>query len=48
MSGYKEAKAIEDWEDMMAKRRGKGLSGLFGRLMRRKSFLYDISFNAER
>ena len=33
-AGDKEAKAVEEWEDMMAKRRGKGLSGLFGRLMR--------------
>ncbi|NQE05304.1 hypothetical protein C5S32_05480 [ANME-1 cluster archaeon GoMg1] len=32
--GDKDAKAVEEWEDMMAKRRGKGLSGLFGRLMR--------------
>ncbi len=33
-TGDKEAKAVEGWEDMMAKRRRKGLSGLFGRLMR--------------
>ncbi len=33
-TGDKDAKAVEEWEDMMAKRRGKGLSGLFGRLMR--------------
>jgi len=33
-TGDKEAKAVEEWEDMMAKRRGKGLSGLFGWLMR--------------
>jgi len=33
-TGDKDAKAIEEWEDMMAKRRGKGMSGLFGRLMR--------------
>ena len=32
--GDKEAKAVEEREDMMAKRGGKGLSGLFGRLMR--------------
>jgi len=33
-TGDKDAKAVEEWEDMMAKRRGKGLSGLFWRLMR--------------
>jgi Zn-finger nucleic acid-binding protein len=33
-TGDKDAKAVEEWEDMMAKRRVKGLSGLFGRLMR--------------
>ncbi|MBC8520885.1 MAG: zf-TFIIB domain-containing protein [Methanomicrobia archaeon] len=33
-TGDKEKKAVEEWEEMMAKRRGKGLSGLFGRLMR--------------
>ena len=33
-TGDKEAKAVEEWEDRRAKRRGKGLSGLFGRLMR--------------
>lgn len=33
-TGDKEEKAVEEWEDMMAKRRGKGLSSLFGRLMR--------------
>lgn len=32
--GDKEAKAVEEWEDMMAKRRSKGLNSLFGRLMR--------------
>ena len=32
-TGDKEAKAVEEWEDMMAKRGGKGLSGLFGRLL---------------
>ncbi|MGB7532388.1 MAG: zf-TFIIB domain-containing protein [Halobacteriota archaeon] len=32
--GDKDAKAVEEWEDMMAKRRVKGLSGLFGRLMK--------------
>ena len=33
-TGDKEEKAVEEWEDMLAKRRGKGLSGLFGWLMR--------------
>jgi len=33
-TGDKDAKAVEEGEEMMAKRRGKGLSGLFGRLMR--------------
>ena len=33
-TGDKEAKAVEEWEEMMAKRRRRGLSGLFGRLMR--------------
>jgi len=33
-TGDKDAKAVEELEDMMAKQRGKGLSGLFGRLMR--------------
>lgn len=33
-TGDKDTKAVEEWEDMMAKRRGKGMSGLFGRLMR--------------
>jgi hypothetical protein len=33
-TGDKDAKAVEEWEDMMAKRRGKRLNGLFGRLMR--------------
>jgi Zn-finger nucleic acid-binding protein len=33
-TGDKEVKAVEEWEDMMAKRRSKGLNSLFGRLMR--------------
>ena len=33
-AGYKEEKAGEEWEEMMAKRRGKRLNKLFGRLMR--------------
>ncbi len=33
-TGDKEAKAVEEWEEMMAKRRIKGLNSLFGRLMR--------------
>ena len=33
-TGDKEAKAVEEGEDMMAKRRRKGLNSLFGRLMR--------------
>ncbi len=33
-TGDKEAKAVEEWEEMMAKRRRKGLNSLFGRLMR--------------
>ena len=32
-TGDKEAKAIEEREDMMAKRRRKGLNSLFGRLI---------------
>ncbi len=33
-TGDKGVKAVEEWEDMMAKRRSKGLNSLFGRLMR--------------
>ncbi len=33
-AGDKEAKAVDEWEEMMAKRCRKGLSSLFGRLMR--------------
>jgi len=33
-TGDKEVKAVEEWEEMMAKRRRKGLNSLFGRLMR--------------
>jgi len=33
-TGDKEVKAVEEWEDMMAKRRSNGLNSLFGRLMR--------------
>jgi Zn-finger nucleic acid-binding protein len=33
-TGDKEVKAVEEWEEMMAKRRIKGLNSLFGRLMR--------------
>jgi len=33
-TGDKEAKAVEEWEEMMAKRRRKGMNSLFGRLMR--------------
>jgi len=33
-TGDKEAKAVEEWEDMMAKQRRNGLNSLFERLMR--------------
>lgn len=33
-TGDKEAKAVEEWGELMAKRRGKGLNSLFGWLMR--------------
>ena len=33
-TGDREKKAVEEWEEMMAKRHRKGLSSLFGRLIR--------------
>jgi len=33
-TGDKEVKAVEEWEEMMAKRRRRGLNRLFGRLIR--------------
>jgi hypothetical protein len=33
-TGDKEKKGEEEWEEMMAKRRKRGLNSLFGRLIR--------------